>query len=34
VADWPYSTFHKLVEQGIYPLDWAGGEEEVVDVED
>lgn len=21
VADWPYSTFHKLVEQGVYPLD-------------
>ena len=24
VADWPYSTFHKLVERGIYPPDWAG----------
>ena len=24
VADWPYSTFRRLVEQGIYPLDWAG----------
>ena len=24
VADWPYSTFHKLVEQGVYPPDWAG----------
>lgn len=34
VADWPYSTFHKLVEQGVYPLDWAGGDEEMVDVVD
>ena len=24
VADWPYSTFHRYVERGIYPLDWAG----------
>lgn len=23
VADWPYSTFHRLVEQGVYPPDWA-----------
>ena len=27
VRDWPCSTFHRLVEQGIYPLDWAGGDE-------
>jgi putative transposase len=26
VKDWPYSTFHGLVAQGIYPQDWAGGE--------
>jgi putative transposase len=25
VADWPYSTFHRDVERGIYPLDWADG---------
>ena len=25
VKDWPYSTFHRLVAQGIYPHDWAGG---------
>ena len=25
VADWPYSTFHHLVQNGIYPLSWAGG---------
>jgi len=27
VVEWPYSTFHRLVEQDIYPLDWAGGDE-------
>ena len=26
VKDWPYSTFHKLVEQGVYNLDWAGSQ--------
>jgi putative transposase len=25
VADWPYSSFHRYVERGIYPPDWAGG---------
>jgi putative transposase len=24
VKDWPYSTFHRWVERGIYPLNWAG----------
>ncbi|HEX6827496.1 MAG TPA: transposase, partial [Burkholderiales bacterium] len=24
VADWPYSTFPRLVERGVYPPDWAG----------
>ncbi len=24
VRDWPYSTFHRFVRQGVYPLDWAG----------
>ena len=24
VADWPYSTFHRLVKQAVYPADWAG----------
>ena len=28
VRDWEYSTFHRLVQQGIYPHDWAGGEED------
>ena len=23
VADWPYSSFHRYVERGIYTLDWA-----------
>lgn len=32
VKDWPYSTFHKMVEKGVYPLDWAGGEIEKLDV--
>jgi putative transposase len=26
VADWPYSTFHRYVEAGIYSKDWAGSE--------
>jgi putative transposase len=21
-ADWPHSTFHQFVEDGVYPLDW------------
>jgi len=24
VVDWPHSTFHHLVKQGVYPSDWAG----------
>jgi putative transposase len=24
VRDWPYSTFHRYVRAGMYPLDWAG----------
>ena len=27
VADWPYSTFHRMVAEGVYPQDWAGGNE-------
>jgi len=26
VQDWPYSSFHKYVRQGICPQDWAGGD--------
>ncbi|KAF0192028.1 MAG: hypothetical protein FD165_1362 [Gammaproteobacteria bacterium] len=25
VKEWPYSTFHRDVREGIYPADWAGG---------
>jgi putative transposase len=28
VIDWPYSTFHRLVVWGVYPSDWAGGNED------
>ena len=24
VQDWPYSTFHRYVKEGIYPVDWGG----------
>lgn len=24
VADWPHSSFHRFVENGVYPSDWAG----------
>ena len=27
VSDWPHSTFHRLVEKGVYPCDWAGSAE-------
>jgi putative transposase len=30
VKDWPYSTFHRFVEQGVYPQDWAGGNQDVL----
>jgi putative transposase len=28
VVEWPYSTFHRLVDMGVYPMDWAGGNED------
>ncbi|AKH37408.1 REP-associated tyrosine transposase [Nitrosomonas communis] len=34
VADWPYSTFHRWVAQGVYPSDWAGGTEDSLSYED
>lgn len=34
VGDWPYSTFHRMVEQGVYPGDWAGGAEGAVTCSD
>ncbi len=27
VAEWPYSTFHRYLQQGVYSQDWAGGED-------
>ncbi|NOU22924.1 MAG: transposase [Methyloglobulus sp.] len=27
VTDWPYSSFHYFVKQGIYPLDWGVSDE-------
>jgi putative transposase len=32
VADWPYSTFHRYVERGVYPLAWADGPESDLEV--
>jgi len=26
-ADWPYSSFHRYVERGIYDLDWGADED-------
>ncbi len=26
VCDWPYSTFHRFVRHGWYPVNWGGGE--------
>ena len=34
VADWPYSTFHHLVEKGTYPPDWAGYGEGLIAYDD
>ena len=28
VKDWPYSTFHQLVEQGVYHENWGGFDED------
>ncbi|BAN50809.1 transposase [Metapseudomonas resinovorans] len=27
VRDWPLSSFHRFVERGVLPVDWAGGAE-------
>ena len=34
VADWQYSTFHRMVKAGIYPPSWAGGAENTLVYED
>ena len=31
VSSWPYSTFHRLVESGVYPVDW--GDESIVEIQ-
>jgi len=33
VKDWPYSTFHRWVEQGVYPLNWAGVNEDLYELD-
>jgi putative transposase len=33
VQDWPYSTFHRYVQRGDLPLDWAGGGENLITLE-
>ncbi|MGE8503531.1 MAG: REP-associated tyrosine transposase [Pseudomonas sp.] len=32
VRDWPWSSFHRWVKQGVYPVDW-GGDTSVNDLE-
>ncbi len=34
VAQWPHSTFHRLVERGVHSADWAGGNEERLEYSD
>jgi putative transposase len=34
VSDWPYSTFHRLVPEGIYPPNWGGGMEDILGYRD
>ena len=29
VSEWPYSTFHRYVEQEVYPINWGGDEVDV-----
>ena len=30
VRDWPHSSFHRHVQRGLLPIDWAGGTEQGV----
>jgi len=34
VADWPYSTFHRMVANGMYPVNWAGGNDDELGYDD
>ncbi|HEC17956.1 MAG TPA: transposase, partial [Gammaproteobacteria bacterium] len=29
VAEWPFSSFHRFVKAGVYPLDWSAGESDL-----
>ena len=31
LADWRYSTLHYFVAQGVYPIEWAGGFDGMID---
>ena len=33
VGEWLYSAFHQLVEKGVYPVNWAGGDEDRLEYE-
>jgi len=33
VIDWPYSSFHRYVRLGMYPVDWLGFEDKTLDCE-
>ncbi len=33
-ADWPYSTFHRYVAEGVYTQDWGGANEDPFDGRD
>ena len=33
VADWPYSSFHRYVQDGLLPLDWGGDHLKEIDGE-
>ena len=30
VGDWPWSTFHRYVQSGVYPVDWMGDTSEEI----
>jgi putative transposase len=34
VQDWPYSTFHRWVKQGVYPPDWGSKVHGVMEFDD
>ena len=34
VIDWPYSTFHSLVQDGLYPENWASSKDDLPNDDD